>query len=173
MEAEQASQGNQGKAIGCHLRGHTTLLVHYSFGYRWVLRPSQTQEERNRIYFQVGGHFVEELGKDCCSCCSLLFSCSFMSDSLRPHELQHTRLPSPLVAPRVCSNSCPLSWWCPLTISSLLLPPSPPALSLSQHQDLFQWVSPSHQVAKVFTVFHFGICVSLIYCSDCLYLLLI
>ena len=27
--------------------------------------------------------------------------------------------------------------------------PSPPALSLSQHQDLFQWVSSSHQVAKV------------------------
>ena len=30
-----------------------------------------------------------------------------------------------------------------------LLPPSPPALSLSQLQDLFQWVSPSHQVAQV------------------------
>ena len=172
MEAEQASQENQGKAVGCHLRGHETLLVQYSVGYRWVLRPSQTQEERNRIYFQVRGHFVEELGKDCCSC-SLLFSCSFMSDSLRSHELQHTRLPSPSVAPRVCSNSRPLSWWCPLTISSLLLPPPPPALNLSQHLDLFQWVSPSHQVAKVFTVFHFGICVSLISCSDCLSLLLI
>ena len=30
-----------------------------------------------------------------------------------------------------------------------LLSPSPPALNLSQHQGLFQWVSPSHQVAKV------------------------
>ena len=27
--------------------------------------------------------------------------------------------------------------------------PSPPAFNLSQHQDLFQWVSSSHQVAKV------------------------
>ena len=27
--------------------------------------------------------------------------------------------------------------------------PSPPAFSLSQHQGLFQWVNPSHQVAKV------------------------
>ena len=30
-----------------------------------------------------------------------------------------------------------------------LLPPSPPALNLSQHQGLFKWVSSSHQVAKV------------------------
>ena len=30
-----------------------------------------------------------------------------------------------------------------------LLPPSPPALNLSQHQGLFQWVSSLHQVAKV------------------------
>ena len=30
-----------------------------------------------------------------------------------------------------------------------LLSPSPPAFSLSQHQGLFQWVSSSHQVAKV------------------------
>ena len=30
-----------------------------------------------------------------------------------------------------------------------LLPPSPPAFNLSQHQGLFQWVSSSHQVAKV------------------------
>ena len=37
----------------------------------------------------------------------LLFSCSVGSDSLRPHELQHTRLPYPSPSPRVCSNSCP------------------------------------------------------------------
>ena len=41
-----------------------------------------------------------------------------MSDSLRPHELQPTRLPCPSLSPRVCSNSCPLSWWCHPTISS-------------------------------------------------------
>ena len=49
-----------------------------------------------------------------------------MSDSLRPHGLHHTRpLCSPLY-PGICSNSCPLSWWGCLTISSsvplLLLP---------------------------------------------------
>ena len=71
-----------------------------------------------------------------------------MSDSLWPHALQHTRLPCPSLSPRVCSNSCPLSQWCCLTISSSV-PPSPPAFNLSQHQGLFQWVSSSHQVAKV------------------------
>ena len=34
------------------------------------------------------------------------------------HGLQHTRLPCPSLSPGVCSNSCPLSWWCHPTISS-------------------------------------------------------
>ena len=37
------------------------------------------------------------------------FSCSVMSDSLRPHGLQHTRLPCLLPTPGACSDSCPLS----------------------------------------------------------------
>ena len=45
-----------------------------------------------------------------------------MSDSLRPHGLQHGRLPRPSLSPRVCSNSCPLSWWCHSTISSSVAP---------------------------------------------------
>ena len=32
--------------------------------------------------------------------------------------LQHVRFLCPPLAPRICSNSCPLSWWCYLTISS-------------------------------------------------------
>ena len=37
---------------------------------------------------------------------------------LQPHELQKTRLFCPSLSPRVCSNSCPLNWWCHPTISS-------------------------------------------------------
>ena len=48
---------------------------------------------------------------------SVQFSCSVVSDSLRPHGLQHTRLPCLLPTPRAHSNSCPLSWRCHLTIS--------------------------------------------------------
>ena len=48
---------------------------------------------------------------------SVQFSCSVMSDSLRPHGLQHARLPCLLPTPGAYSNSCPSSWWCHPTIS--------------------------------------------------------
>ena len=66
-------------------------------------------------------------------------------------RLQHARLPCPSPTPRTCSNSCPLSRWCHPTISSSVVPFSP-RFNLSQHQGLFQWVSSSHQVAKVIGV---------------------
>ena len=53
---------------------------------------------------------------------SVQFSCSVMSDFLRPHGLQHTRLPCPLPAPGVYPNSCALSRWCHPTISSSVVP---------------------------------------------------
>ena len=53
---------------------------------------------------------------------SVQFSCSVMSDSLRPHGLQHTRPPCPSPTPGVSSNSCPLSWWCHPTISFSVVP---------------------------------------------------
>ena len=49
-----------------------------------------------------------------------------MSDSLRPHGLQQTRLPCLSPTPRLYSNSCPLSWWCHSTISSSVIPFSHP-----------------------------------------------
>ena len=52
----------------------------------------------------------------------LLFSCSVMSNSLRPHGLKHIRLPCPSPSPGACSKSCPLSWWCYPTISSSMGP---------------------------------------------------
>ena len=54
--------------------------------------------------------------------CSVQFSQSVMSDSLRPHESQHARPLCPSPAPRVYSNSCPLSQWCHPTISSSVVP---------------------------------------------------
>ena len=44
------------------------------------------------------------------------FSISVMSNSLRPHGLQHARPPCPSPTPRVYTNSCPLSRWCHPTI---------------------------------------------------------
>ena len=42
--------------------------------------------------------------------------------TLRPHGLQHTRLPCLSPTPGACSNSCPLSWWCHPTISASVIP---------------------------------------------------
>ena len=53
---------------------------------------------------------------------SVLFSCSIMSDFLRPHGLQHARLPCPTPTPGVYSNSCPSGWWCHPTTSSSVVP---------------------------------------------------
>ena len=50
------------------------------------------------------------------------FSCSVVSDYLQPHGLQHAWLPCPSPTPGACSNSCPLSRWCHLTISSSVIP---------------------------------------------------
>ena len=50
------------------------------------------------------------------------FSCSVISDSLKPHGLQHARPPCPSPTPRVHSNSCPLSRWCHPAISSSAVP---------------------------------------------------
>ena len=72
---------------------------------------------------------------------------SVMSDSLRPHELQHCRPPCPSPTPKVYSNSCPLSWWCHPTISSSVVPFS--WLQSFPASSLFKWVSASRQVAKV------------------------
>ena len=85
-----------------------------------------------------------------CNWCkfSVQFSRSVVSDSLRPHEPQHTRPPCPSPTPGVHPNPGPLSRWCHPAISSSVIP-SLPALNLSQHQGLFQWVNSSHEVTKI------------------------
>ena len=83
---------------------------------------------------------------------SVQFSCSVVSDSLRPYGLQHARLPCPSPTPGVCSISLQthVRWvHNAIQASHPLLPSSPSALNLSQNQSLFQWISSSHQEAKV------------------------
>ena len=72
------------------------------------------------------------------------FSRSVMSDSLRPHESQHTRPPCPSPTPRVYPNSRPLSQWCHPAISSSVVPFSscPQSLPASESfpmSQLFAW----------------------------------
>ena len=76
------------------------------------------------------------------------FSCSVMSDSLRPNVLQHARPPCPSPTPRIYWNSCPLSQWCHPTISSSVVPVSScpqslPASGSFQMSQLFAWSGQS------------------------------
>ena len=75
-----------------------------------------------------------------------------MSDSLWPHESQHTRPPCPSPTPRVYSNSCPSSWWWKPAISSSVIPfsscpqslPTSGSFPISQ---LFTWGGQSTGVS--------------------------
>ena len=79
---------------------------------------------------------------------SVQFSHSVISDSLRPHELQHARPPCPTPTPG--AKQTHVHWvGDAIQLSHPLLSPSPPALNLSQHQSLFKWVSSSRKLAKV------------------------
>ena len=62
---------------------------------------------------------------------------------LRPHGLQHARLPCPSPTPGAYSNSCPTSRWCPPTISSSVIP-------FSSHLQSFP-ASGSFQMNQFFT----------------------
>ena len=53
---------------------------------------------------------------------SVQFSCSVVSDSLRPHELQHARPPCPSPTLGVHPNPCPLCRWCHPKVSSSVIP---------------------------------------------------
>jgi len=75
---------------------------------------------------------------------SIQFSCSVVSDSLWPHELQHARPPCPSPTSGVHPNSCASSWWCHPPISSSVVPfsscpQSLPASGSFPVSQLFTW----------------------------------
>ena len=75
---------------------------------------------------------------------SVQFSHSVVSDSLRPHELQHARPPCSSPTPGVHSDSCPSSQWCHPAISSSVVPFSSCPKSLPESKSfpmsqLFAW----------------------------------
>ena len=87
---------------------------------------------------------------------SFQFSHSVVSDSLRPHELQHARPPCPSPTPGVHSNLRPLSWWCHPAISSSVIPFScPQSLPASESfpmSRLFTWGGQSIRVSALASV---------------------
>ena len=82
------------------------------------------------------------------------FSRSVMSNSFRPHELQHARPPCPSPTPGVHSDSRPSSWWCHPAISSSVVPfssclQSPPASESFPTSQLFSWGGQSTGVSAL------------------------
>ena len=89
------------------------------FLHNWTQPPFQlTKKNKNSIQRNVSLPFPV----GCVQFSSVQFSRSVLSDSLRPHELQHARPPCPSPAPRAYPNSCRLSWWWHPTISSPVVP---------------------------------------------------
>ena len=88
---------------------------------------------------------------------SVQFSRSVVSNSLRPHESQHARLPCPSPTPGVHPNSCPSSQWCHPAISSSVVPFSscPQSLPASESfpmSQLFAWGDQSIRVSALASV---------------------
>ena len=109
------------------------------------------------ISLTVGKNPLEELVRHhsqqkSLNCSSVQFSHSVVSDSLRPHESQHTKPPCPSPTPWVHSDSCPSSPWCHPANSSSVVPFSscPQSLQASESfpmSQLFPWGGQSPGVS--------------------------
>ena len=78
---------------------------------------------------------------------SVQFSLSVVSDSLQPHELQHSRRPCPSPTPGVHSDSRPSSQWCHPAIPCrplLLLPPIPPSIRVFSNESTLRMRWPKY-----------------------------
>ena len=85
-----------------------------------------------------------------------------MSDSVRPHGLQHARPPCPSPTPGVYPNSCPSSQWCHPAISSSVVPfsscpQSLPASGSFPMSQLFAWGGQSIGILASASVFPMNI----------------
>ena len=120
------------------IRGWVVLHVYYSLGNKTIIG------DKARILKGCTISVILLLFS------SVQFSHSVMSDSLRPHELQHARPPCPSATPGVHSNSHPLSWWCHPAISSSVVPFScPQSLTATQSFLMSQLFARSGQSTGV------------------------
>ena len=105
----------------------------------------ESKRKMNNDRMSKAGYIKRILGKQSMKSAdthSVQFSCSVVSDYLRPHESQHTRPPCPSPTPGVHSDSRPLSRWCHPAISSSVLSSCPQSLPASESfpmSQLFAW----------------------------------
>ena len=115
------------KVLGLQLR-HPSFneysgLISFKIDWFDLLAVQGTQEYSSAPQFKsINSSVLSLLYGPTLKQVSVQFSRSVVSNSLRPHGLQHTRLPWPSPTPRVYSNSCPSSQRCYPTISSSVVP---------------------------------------------------
>ena len=124
------------------------LHVFFLTSQFYILLMSQIKKKSRKV--TCSSQWREEV-------CSVQFSGSVMSHSLRPHESQHARPPCPSPTPRVQSNSCPSSRWCHPAISSSVIPfsscpQSLPASDSFPMSQLFMWGGESIGVSALASV---------------------
>ena len=90
---------------------HVWWTVNGSSKWRWKVKMGKKKKTKGKELTCLPSLFSRKQ-----------FSHSVVSNSLRPHGLQHSRLPCPSPTPRASSNSCPSSQWCPPNISSSVIP---------------------------------------------------
>ena len=128
-------------------------IKHWEFGLCYKMAGVQSMLP----LLVTGKPWASQLNSLCLAfliCSPAQFSRSLVSDSLRPHESQHTRPPCPSPTPRVHSNSCPSSQWCHPAISSSVVPfsscpQSLPASGSFPRSQLFTWGSQSTGVSAL------------------------
>ena len=95
------------------------VAISFSRGNSWPRNWTYVCGIGRQILYHWGTWEVWHVAICCCRCSVQLLSRVWL---LRPHGLQHTRLPCPSPTPRAYSNSCPLSWWYhPAICSSVVL----------------------------------------------------
>ena len=119
-----------------HVLGWEISLTTKTRGLRWLLYLSPSQSPSSQRFSSVQ------------------FSRSVVSDSLQPHESQHTRPPYPSTTPGVHSDLCPSSQWCHPAISSSVVPfssclQSLPASESFPMSQLFPWGGQSTGVSAL------------------------
>ena len=97
-------------------------LLFHSAIFQMVISKSAKVSNETKSKITVGTLICISCALFCFQFSSVQFSRSVVSDSLRPHELQHARPPCPSLTSGVHPNPCPLSQWCHPTISSSVVP---------------------------------------------------
>ena len=99
------------------------------------------------LEFPASLHFLGERQGHCVDVSSVQFSCSVLSDSLQPHELQHTRPPCPSPTPALKLTSIKLvmpSSHLILCRPLLLLPPIPPSIRVFPNESTLRMRWPKY-----------------------------